>query len=62
MRAIDRFFDNIELFKIMKSEDFDEVDSLKLIDDDGVLCLIGEDHIDYQEEHESSFDNSRGEI
>ncbi len=37
---------------VFDTEKFDEVDALKLVENKGVLCLIGDDFMDYQENHE----------
>ncbi len=52
MTAVDRTLEAIELIKVVKSDEPDEVDALKLVEQDGVLCLIGDDFMDYQENHE----------
>jgi len=57
MTAADRLLESLELIKVVKSEEPDEVDLLKLVDQDGVECLFSpEDCGPEQEEHESGVD------
>lgn len=53
-----RFQRMFEISDIERIETFDEVDALKVVEKDGVLCLIGDDFMEEQEEHESSFSYS----
>jgi len=59
-KTVELFLDNIEMVKLVKMERFDEVDQLKVVEQDGVDCLIDMRDYPEQEEHESSFNYERG--
>jgi len=56
-KVANQFFENLELIKTVKADIPDCVD--KLLEKNGVLYNSPED-LDYQEEHEGSFDYSIG--
>ena len=59
MTAVDRTLESLELIKVVKEDEQDEVD--KLLCKNGML-YNSEDEIDYQEDHESGVDwNSKSE-
>jgi hypothetical protein len=59
MDAVDRILESIGLIRLVKSDDPDIVDTLKLVkDDNGVECLISQESCDYQENHEGSEDET----
>jgi len=55
MTAVDRTLEAIELIKVVKGEEPDEVDSLKLVDQDGVECLFSPEDCGPEEIIEDAF-------
>ena len=57
-KIVEQFLENIEMINLIKLETFDCVDQLKVVEQDGVDCLIDMRDYPEQEKHESSFDYS----